>query len=524
MTGSPRQFSYALLWTFTLLGLLLRTYGIQASLWMDELHTAWVVAGGLNELPGRAALGNNHSSYFYLPWVSTNVFGTHEWSLRLTSVIAGTVLIPLMFLATRRWTQSRLAALLSAGLVAIDPWCVVFAQEARVYALVQCIGLLQLLTLWNVVKRPQLAHRVALIALSTLLFYLHFTSILLLLAELLFCLAMYCRSSRRNGYSVSQLLCDAALVFVGMLPAWPQLVDIASRRSNWELFVHVPTAAQFIYLFPLDLYVLAPILCAGIAVVGRALAKDTVAGRRIRPAVWLLVSVWFFVPMATAAMLTWTDVARIFHARYLITVSLAPILFASLLCAICARPVRMAFTVVMMLIALFSHGPIRQILRDGDVICHRRENWRDALRWIREHAREGAPLLFHSGLIEADDLARQADPRFVEYCKFPLSSIYRIDDLSLQVFLLPTSDAEHFLESGLASAADAGMALLVVRGPEQITQRLIRAAHLRLGDSGNWSLEEQHFAGVSVARLVDRQHYPRTTRAAQIQQPASWHH
>ncbi len=503
MNDIPRKLSYALVGAFTLAGLLLRVYGLQESLWLDELHTAWVVTGGVNELPVRAELGNCHATYFYLVWASINTFGMHEWSLRLPAIVAGTGLIPLMFLATRQWAKSRLAALLAAGLVAMDPWCIVFAQEARVYALLQWVGLLQLLMLWRVWQKPRLTNRIAMVGLSALLFYLHFTSLLLFVAEWLFGLYVCLRYSRRNRYAISQLLFDTLLIVAAMLPAWPLLSEIAARRSNWELFVPVPTGLQVFRLFPLDLYVLAPLFLVGCVTVWGLFLKKTGNRRRIPLLVWLLTATWFLVPIATAVVLTCTDTARVFHIRYLITVALAPILFSSLMCAVCERSVRRGFVAIMLLLALFSHGPCGQIARDGDLICHGGENWRDALQWIRDRSQENATLFFRSALIEADDLSRQSDPEFLEYCQFPLLSIYGLNDLNLTVILLPTSATEHFLEFENESWAAQHAVLMVVRGPKQYADRLFQKTHLKIKNATQWKLEKKHFRGVSVARLLD---------------------
>ncbi len=67
----PRWLAYALLGTITLLALAVRIQQAGESLWLDELHTAWTVSGGIGELPHRAAMGNNSPLYFLLPWATT---------------------------------------------------------------------------------------------------------------------------------------------------------------------------------------------------------------------------------------------------------------------------------------------------------------------------------------------------------------------------------------------------------------------------------------------------------------------
>ena len=131
------------------------------------------------------------------------------------------------------------------------------------------------------------------------------------------------------------------------------------------------------------------------------------------------------------------------------------------------------------------------------------KNWRDALQWIRDRSQKNATLLFRSALIEADDLSRQSDPEFLEYCQFPLSSIYGLDDLNLTVILLPTSATERFLEFENESWSSQHAVLMVVRGPEQYADRLFQEIRLKMKNAVQWKLEKKHFRGVSVARLLD---------------------
>ena len=76
----------------TLLGTAVRLYQVGESLWVDELHTAWVISDRLVDLPHRAAMGNTSPLYFYLPWAATRLFGVGEFAVRLPSLAAGIAL------------------------------------------------------------------------------------------------------------------------------------------------------------------------------------------------------------------------------------------------------------------------------------------------------------------------------------------------------------------------------------------------------------------------------------------------
>ena len=63
------------------------------SLWLDELHTSWVVAMGCRRFPPARGAGNQSPLYFYLEWGVVQLAGQHEWTLRWLSLAAGTGLI-----------------------------------------------------------------------------------------------------------------------------------------------------------------------------------------------------------------------------------------------------------------------------------------------------------------------------------------------------------------------------------------------------------------------------------------------
>ncbi len=119
----------------------LRIVQVGESLWLDELHTAWVVADGGQQLVPRAAVGNQSPVYFALVWSVAKLAGASEFWLRLPSVLAGTALAAGAYFAVVRWTACWSAGILAALLVAVDRNCVFYGQEARAYALVQGVGL-----------------------------------------------------------------------------------------------------------------------------------------------------------------------------------------------------------------------------------------------------------------------------------------------------------------------------------------------------------------------------------------------
>src|SRR5262245_22942566 len=78
--------------TLTLFAAALRLWHARESLWLDELHTAWCALGSLDEVVPRAAIGNQSPLFFWIEWLLVRIFGPSELMLRLSSLVAGSLL------------------------------------------------------------------------------------------------------------------------------------------------------------------------------------------------------------------------------------------------------------------------------------------------------------------------------------------------------------------------------------------------------------------------------------------------
>ena len=166
-----------------LLGAWLRCAQVHESLWLDELHTSWVVADGAGAVADRARAGNQSPLYFGLVWGVVQLLGHHEWTLRLISLAAGIGLILGTYALVWHWSRSVASGLFAALLVAISRDCIFYAQEARPYALLQLSAVAHAALFVELVQRPTRARRMVLVVGAAWLFYLHYTSFLFLLAE-----------------------------------------------------------------------------------------------------------------------------------------------------------------------------------------------------------------------------------------------------------------------------------------------------------------------------------------------------
>lgn len=146
--GAPAP-PVARLWTWTaLLGiaaLLLRLPTLSSrSLWLDETYSAWFAAVPLPELWTVVPLYETHPPFYYTllkGWIA--LFGSGEAAMRSLSVLAGVltvVLLPACARLARLGARAERVALLAALLLALNANAILFAQQARPYALQALAG------------------------------------------------------------------------------------------------------------------------------------------------------------------------------------------------------------------------------------------------------------------------------------------------------------------------------------------------------------------------------------------------
>src|SRR3989338_1298487 len=131
-----------------LVGTLLRAYNLSSeSISFDEAVTI-----GLTKYPN-LDYGNPHFYYIFLNyWIG--LFGNSEFAIRLTSVIFGVLSILVLYhLANLLFGEN--IALLSALILAVNPFHIFYSQEARMFSLFVLFSLLSLLYLFKVLKETR---------------------------------------------------------------------------------------------------------------------------------------------------------------------------------------------------------------------------------------------------------------------------------------------------------------------------------------------------------------------------------
>ncbi|MCL4467105.1 MAG: glycosyltransferase family 39 protein [Chloroflexi bacterium] len=177
-------------WQLSLLGLVVfafavRTFGLNAqSLWHDEGASLYYASQDPLAMIGQVAqLGEIPPLYYLLLHFWLLLAGTSELALRLPSVIAGVLSLPLLYQLGRR-LGSEAIGLLAAMFLLLSPLHVWQSQEARMYTLSALVAIGSILLFWRLLGRIGKWSLAAYALLGAAGLYTHVTFGLMLLAEM----------------------------------------------------------------------------------------------------------------------------------------------------------------------------------------------------------------------------------------------------------------------------------------------------------------------------------------------------
>jgi hypothetical protein len=426
--------------------------------------------------------------------------------------MAGVAFVGLTFYVVLRWTGVCSAGLLAALLVTVDRHCISYAQEARPYAWVQLAGLLHVFLFCRLLYQPNRLRRMAWVGLGILLFYLHYTSVLLLAAESAYYGLLHVYRPWRPAYRPRSYGLDCIALCVGLLPATPHLLEIAARRDAWALFVRNDQPGKMALDMATSLgctvYVVVPLVVLLLARSVRwyrwrsegSLLRTPFPDARLL----VLAGCWLLVPMIVAWTATTWDAARVFFFRYLIASAIAPVIVAAFCQAACPPGLwRVILAVTVLGVSIHQSGMIQQCRYDGRLIGDRNQDWRSAVRMLNREPGD-APVFIRSGLIEAERLRTCDDLRLRRYCLLPVRGIYWVERDENRLIPLPTVNA------GRLSAAHRKVLLecgggwfLLVGSPTGVAaiERDLLAGWTSYGVSARIA-ERRCFGNVTVLRIV----------------------
>lgn len=162
------------IWAITIFGLLLRLLFINKAegLWNDE-YVSWFVAsqpftnGFIESVKSQCHMP---FYYLYLKFFML-LFGQSDLLLRLTSVLAGTISIPVMYLVGKE--KDKQTGIFTAILTALSSFLIYYSQEVRFYSILFLFSALSLLFTIRVLKKQNNYNFIGLIISNLLILITH---------------------------------------------------------------------------------------------------------------------------------------------------------------------------------------------------------------------------------------------------------------------------------------------------------------------------------------------------------------
>jgi|GEM_PF-2108295 4-amino-4-deoxy-L-arabinose transferase-like glycosyltransferase len=410
--------------------------------------------------------------YFILERLFVDLLGTNETSLRLLSALSSTVTVYFVF-AIGRILFDFEVGLFAALLCAVNSVQIVYAQNARPYALCLLLSTLSILSFLKWTKADTKLVRLSFVLSTTLLLYSHYIFLLVLVIQNAYFLWLRYAHPSGDGKAIlardwkswlSLQLCVGVL----LLPLMPQVWAIFRSREtlNWaaSLVQYYPRYQAFFFFVNPRLIFLSLVCAVAISSLPSYL-KRVRSQQKIAPYIegksqihWVLsrlagylipesgsgthcglasnssciegrllfLVLWYLVPLVLFFGLARLNLVHLFVERYLILASLASyLLLASIPLRLMPGLIGRVFVIVYLLIYVaaepasyfFQKGQFSQGVPGGN-------EWRETLTQLANPDFNAPLFLFQSPFIESNQLDFVSKPGLLDYLAAPLASFY----------------------------------------------------------------------------------------------------
>jgi 4-amino-4-deoxy-L-arabinose transferase-like glycosyltransferase len=216
-----------------LIGLVLRLLLVRG-IWVDEaisIHQAHMSLSGM--LHDLRTTDNHPPLYFLILWGTVRLLGSGDLAVHVPTIIAGTLLIPAVYITGRELFDRR-TGVLAAAFTAFAPLLIWYAQEARPYAFFMLFATLALWAQMRVIRDGRIRYWVAYGALTIALIYTHYFSLIpIAIQQVGFAAVIWHRS--RRGEPVKHLITPYWITWVAIAVAVAPLVGYIHQQVTNDL-------------------------------------------------------------------------------------------------------------------------------------------------------------------------------------------------------------------------------------------------------------------------------------------------
>ncbi len=345
------------------------------SVWSDEAFSIFLAKQSWPTFWHIVSTSEANMSLYYAllrGWVS---FSDAAWWVRLLSALLGVLVVPVVYWIGKEVFSQR-AGILAALLLAVNPFTLRYAQEARSYSLLVLLVAVSFLAFLTCLKQPSRFWSVCYVLSTALALYAHFFAAFAVLVQLV---ALAAVPADRRRLATRQLLPLAMVIAVGLPLLWFVLF-----KDRGQLGWAPPV--QWRDLYDVFRFMVGSGVKLGIAVGAFVIA---VAGwaASCRKGRWtinewsvLVLVLWLFVPvLLTLLVSVWKP---IYAPRFLIfCVPAALLLVAGGIAEIRFAWVRYALVLALVIGEI---GPIRSYYAEPG-----QEDWKGVVGFLAEHVQPG---------------------------------------------------------------------------------------------------------------------------------------
>ncbi len=352
-----------------------RIYQINQGFWYDELYTILnYIHAPLSKMLTSMPRPNNHVLSNLLARLSIGIFGESEFSVRLPSLILGSITVPALYVLGRRVFPGRVA-LVASLLFCFSKWPVWFAQEARGYAGMILCGLVSQMLFLELIQEFRQGRAWLYFFFSLAAIYFHPYSAFIIASHALVFLGF--RLWREPGagwkpfYAALAVAVAALILYAPMFSSMMKFLETGARVSSGR-----DLSGAFIIQWSEDWgagrgHPYLSLIMAGLFLIG------LIQGFFKRP----IASAAFIIPVILILLVTSFMELFIYH-RFL--AFFLPFYFLIIACGIEAlskwiKLKRLAFAIMAVLLLALVLRPLAEYYRLG------MQGFRPAARWIQTH-------------------------------------------------------------------------------------------------------------------------------------------
>jgi 4-amino-4-deoxy-L-arabinose transferase-like glycosyltransferase len=345
------------------------------SVWSDEAFSILLAKQNWPDFWHIVTTAEANMSLYYLllrGWIG---FSDAAWWVRLLSALLGVAAVPVVYCIGKEIFSQR-AGILAALLLAVNPFALRYAQEARSYSLFVLLVSISFLGFFSCFEKPSRFWSVCYVLSTALALYAHFFAALVVLVQLV---SLATVPADRRRFAIRQVLRLGIVIAMGLPLLW--FVVFRDRgQLGWAPPVHWRD------VYDVFRFMVGSGLKLGIAVVAFFIAA-TAWVQRCRKQRWTMekwyvavLILWLFLPILLTLLIS---VGKpIYAPRFLIFCLPA----ALLLIAEGLAEIRFAWVRYALVLALVvgEIGPIRSYYAEPG-----QEDWKSAIAFLAGNVRAG---------------------------------------------------------------------------------------------------------------------------------------